>query len=223
MSGAHISPEKITKAIQLPAVWLAGLVLLVAAFLTAATQVENPSWLPAMFGVAAVASVIVFAGLILLLPRLRPHLQDDEYYADWLRRQEQRFESFSVEVTQNPTVPEVKTEASGEDGIEQRRLSLYQVSRGLFLVHTARPSRVPGQTMDIVVDLCQHLEGPLTYGTVERVTYQLGPKFPPGSIVKDRSTGFSLDISAYGPLLCLARVEFSDNCPPIEIYRYLDF
>ena len=110
------------------------------------------------------------------------------------------------------------------DERETRRCNIYEMNRGLFLVHTWRPSQEPGQIADVVISIAQHDEGPLTLGTVKSVEYHLGPKFFDRTIVKsDSSNRFRLEVSAYGPMLCLARVHFDDGTPSLELQRYIDF
>ncbi len=91
-------------------------------------------------------------------------------------------------------------------------------------VHTWRPSEVPGQEADIAITLYQHGEGPLTQSKVQSVEYHLGPKFFRYPVIKtDPTDNFRLDVSAYAPMLCLARVHFGDGRPPLELERYCDF
>lgn len=112
---------------------------------------------------------------------------------------------------------------------ERRRIEIYQRNRGLFLAHTWRPSTQPGQVADIVIYLRQHGDPehddcPLSRGLVRKVEYHLGPKFLDRTIVKrNRKRNFRLEVSAYGPMLCLARVHFEDGSPPVDLERYIDF
>ncbi|QOG03421.1 hypothetical protein [Flavobacterium sp. MDT1-60] len=85
MENHNIKPEKITKPIQLLAVWLIGLILIVSALLTAAGTIDQPSWLPAFFSISAVSIIPLFLALIFLLQtRFRPQMQEDEYYSKFL-------------------------------------------------------------------------------------------------------------------------------------------
>lgn len=96
----------------------------------------------------------------------------------------------------------------------------------MFLVHEWRPSEDPGQVADVVLYVRQH-PGPdelLTNAAIKSVEYHLGPKFSEKTIVKvDADDNFRLEMSAYGPLLCLARVNFEDGHPALLIQRYVDF
>jgi hypothetical protein len=112
---------------------------------------------------------------------------------------------------------------------EERRIELYRRSRGLFLAHTWRPSTQPEQVADIVIYLRQHGDPehedcPLSQALVSSVEYHLGPRFSNRTIVKkNRRRNFRLEVSAYGPMLCLARVHFIDGHAPVDLERYIDF
>jgi hypothetical protein len=72
---------------------------------------------------------------------------------------------------------------------EERRIKAYQDNRGLFLVHTWRPSEDPGEVADIVISVRQHPgeNQPLTDGHIKSVEYHLGPKFFNRTVVKTSS------------------------------------
>lgn len=107
---------------------------------------------------------------------------------------------------------------------ERRRVNIYEQNRGLFLAHTWQPSLKAGQVADIVIYLRQHGEGPLTQGIVKTVEYHLGPMFSNRTIVQTNGEeSFRLEVSAYGPMLCVAHVNFEDGSPPIHLERYIDF
>jgi len=107
---------------------------------------------------------------------------------------------------------------------EKEREELYRRNRGLFLVHRWQASSTPGQIADIQIELRQHGEGPLTQGLVKCVEYHLGPRFARHTLVQSNGEeNFRLEVSAYGPFLCLARVVFDDGSEPVELERYIDF
>jgi hypothetical protein len=86
MAERHIAPEKVTKPIQLLAAWLVGLIVVNASFLLAAQQIGSPSWAAGALVVAAIANVPIFiAALFLLQTKFRPQMQEDSYYAQYLR------------------------------------------------------------------------------------------------------------------------------------------
>jgi hypothetical protein len=107
---------------------------------------------------------------------------------------------------------------------EDRRIKRYEEHQGLFLIHTWKPSSKSGQVADIVISLWQHGDGPLNTNKIKSVEYHLGPKFFDHTVVKTNpKNGFRLEVSAYGPMLCLARVNFDDGTPSIDLERYIDF
>ncbi len=228
MTSPKIEPHKITRPFQLLAVWFAGLGVLVSAFLAAAVNVSNPTWLPGLFGITAVILVPLFIILIFVMQtKFREQLQDDPYYAEWLKRREAPFHDFKPENITPGTdeIPPGSPEALPDSqDLEKWRISRYEQNAGLFLVHIWRPSRLEGQVADIVIQLHQHREGPLTRGEVEKVEYNLGPKFFRAPVMKtNRNENFRLEVSAYGPMLCIARVFVRDRPKPIELERYINF
>lgn len=227
MSNVRIEPHKITKPFQLLAVWMAGLVLLVGTFIYGAVSITSPTWLSPMLCIGAFIIVITFAILIFIMQtKFRRELQDDPYYAEYLRRMSEEFKGFkpeNIQVTSAKKDIAVKEEESWEK-CEQRRIKIYDQNRGLFLVHSWRPSRIQGQIADITISLHQHGEGPLSQGKVKNVEYHLGPKFFNESVVKiNAKDNFRIDVSAYGPMLCLARINFSDGTSPLDLERYINF
>jgi len=223
MADPQIQPHRITKPIQLLAVWMAALVILVGLFFGAARFLTQPNWLPPLLTIAAVAFVPLFlAALFLLQTKFRPQLQEDAYYSEWLASQKKVFQDFEAE-----NLSGVKSErsllAGNAEGLEEVRVGKYKSSQGVFLVHSWRPSRQQGQVADIVLKLRQHGDGPLSAGLVDRVEYTLGPKFFQHPVVKtNREDSFRLEVSAYSPMLCVARV-WLENGSSIEVERYVDF
>jgi len=228
MTAPKIEPHRITRPIQLLAVWFAGLVLLVGVFLYAAGNVDDPTWLPALFGITAIVLVPLFIGLIFIMQtKFRQQLQDDPYYADWLKRCDAPFQGFepeNISLGTNKVPPGSPEALSDAQDLEKWRISRYGKNEGVFLVHTWRPSRITGQVADIVIQLHQHGEGPLPRGEVEKVEYNLGPNFFRGPVIKtNRDENFRLEVSAYGPMLCVARVFCRNRHEPIELERYINF
>ena len=86
------------------AVWFAGLVLLDGALLAGASRITNPPWIAAMLAISAVVFVPLFlVGVFLMQTRFRSQLQEDKYYAEWLKRQE---EPQSQAITAQPLTPQ---------------------------------------------------------------------------------------------------------------------
>lgn len=85
MEKKQITPERITKPIQLLGAWLVGLLSIDAAFLTAATNMDLASWQSGALTIAAILNVPIFIGaLFLLQTKFRPELQEDSYYSTYL-------------------------------------------------------------------------------------------------------------------------------------------
>jgi hypothetical protein len=83
-----ISPQQVTKPIQLLAAWLIGLISIDAAFLASAKVLTSPSWAPAALVVAAICNVPLFlVALFLLQTKFRPEMQEDSFYARYLEVQ----------------------------------------------------------------------------------------------------------------------------------------
>jgi hypothetical protein len=173
--------------------------------------------------VMGVILVILIAGFAVLIkfPQLRikgEHLYNYESGA---------FDDFEAEATQSG-VPADDAPQVGQD-LDVLRVREYEKNRGLFLVHTWRRSRKPGEVADIIIRLRQHRESStrpslLAEGKVERVRYELGRMFFKEPAVKrNKDDGFALEVSAYRPMLCRAEVEFNDGHPPIHLSRYIDF
>ncbi len=232
MSEPQIQPHRITKPIQLLAVWMAGLVLLVGSLLTGARFLMKPDWLPTFLAISAVALVPLFMGLLFLLQtKFRPQLQEDVYYSAYLDSQMRVFKDFEPENLLSdrlsaPPMEEMSAlarNAAAAPSLEGTRVGRYEKYQGVFLVHSWRPSRQQGQVADIVLKLRQHGDGPLSAGLVNRVEYALGPKFFQQPVVKtNREDSFRLEVSAYSPMLCVARVWLADGSS-IEVERYVDF
>jgi hypothetical protein len=163
--------------------------------------------------------------------KFRPQLQEDVYYAKWLATQAKVFENFAPEnllagkpgpPPEEPRLP-ADLALSGAGSIELVRVRRYEKYQGVFLVHSWRPSRQRGQVADIVLRLRQHGDGPLKAGLVDHVEYVLGPKFFEGPVVKrNREDDFRLEVSAYSPMLCVARVCLA-NGSSFDVERYADF
>jgi len=218
-----IEAHKITKPIQLMAVWFIALLLLDSAFLFAAVKVTHPSWLAPTLVISAIVFVPLFlVGVFLMQTVFRKELQEDQYYSAWLIRQEKIFSGFkaeNIEVVTNSTLQAIE-----DVDIETIRIRRYQEQQGLFLVHTWRPSMTPGQVADIIIWLHQHGDGPLSRNKIEKVEYQLGPKFFKSPQIKtNASEQYRIEVSAYGPMLCLAKVFVKGQIEPILLERYINF
>lgn len=125
----------------------------------------------------------------------------------------------SPSVVAEPTEPTPSWES-----LNQLRIDHYETNFGLFLVHDWVPSDEDGQVADVTLRLCQHGDGPLTRGEIQVVEYSLGPKFTNHSLVcTSAEDDYSVSVSMYGPMLCVAKVYFRDKRPAVVLERYVNF
>ena len=85
MEDQKFDPAKITRPIQLMAVWFLALLLLNSELLAAAKLIDDPSWLPPFLVISSVVLIPLFlSGIFLMQTVFRKELQDDPYYSKWL-------------------------------------------------------------------------------------------------------------------------------------------
>ena len=85
MEDNKIEPHKITKPIQLMAVWFVALLLIDSELLTAATFIKAPCWIPPLLVISAICFIPLFlVGIFLMQTVFRRELQEDPYYSKWL-------------------------------------------------------------------------------------------------------------------------------------------
>jgi hypothetical protein len=148
--------------------------------------------------------------------------------------QREQFEGVEVDAAQSRTaLPAPKLGNGAEDAnLDALRVGEdgeYARNRGLFLVHTWKPSKKPGEVADIVIRLREHRDtsarpSVLAEDKIDAVRYELGRMFSNEPFVKrDKEDGFALSVSAYKPMLCVAEVTFRDGHDPIILSRYIDF
>ena len=109
-----------------------------------------------------------------------------------------------------------------KDGVrEKERASIYSAQRGAMLVHKIYKSQKDGQLYDILIYLIPKKECNIIQ--VTSVDYYFG-KFWHNTIFTstDRSNGFAIATSAYGPFLCTAKINFNDGTSETA-YRFIDF
>lgn len=112
-------------------------------------------------------------------------------------------------------------DAVADDGTMARfRSGIYEECRGGMLVHQLQRSREPGQQYDVLIYLVPHKT---SFAGIAHVEYFFGRMW--GDRVfpsNDRSRGFPIVTSAYGPFLCAAKIHFNDG-ESVQVYRYVDF
>jgi hypothetical protein len=150
-----------------------------------------------------------------------------------VRAESRIFKNFVDESRQIPPESAAVSASEGGTSLRGERDRLYVDNRNLFLTHTWRPSVLKDQVADISVQLMEHVrrgpkagqastEQPLANGLIEKVRYDLGTSFRVFEKY-NADENFRLDISAYGPTLCVAEVYFKDRTSTIVLNRYLDF
>lgn len=101
------------------------------------------------------------------------------------------------------------------------RFEYYAKTHGVMLVHRLFQSNADDQLYDILIYVIPH--GTNSLAGVVRVEYFFGKQW--GNQIfpsENRSRGFSLVTSAFGPFLCTAEVIFNDGSK-VMLYRYIDF
>ncbi|KAB8155147.1 hypothetical protein EZY14_004480 [Kordia sp. TARA_039_SRF] len=101
------------------------------------------------------------------------------------------------------------------------RANVYKLHRGAMLTHKIFKSKKDGQLYDILIYVIPNKSSNLIQ--VKSVEYYFG-KFWGHKIFtsNDRSNGFAIATSAYGPFLCTAKINFNDGKSEL-VYRYIDF
>lgn len=88
MQKPDIVPDKINNPMQLMAAWFVMLVLLVSILLGGAASISEPSWASGYLVISSTVLIfLVLLSVFLMLTIYRPHLQDSEKYALWLKDQ----------------------------------------------------------------------------------------------------------------------------------------
>jgi hypothetical protein len=107
--------------------------------------------------------------------------------------------------------------------LETQRILEYQNNAGLFLVHIWRPSKLKGQVADIRISVYQHGQGSLTMNQIDYIEYELGRNFFKNPVIKrNEQDDYALDVSAYAPMLCIAKIVLKDK-KTLILKRYIDF
>jgi len=107
MNNHKITPEKVTRPMQLLAAWLTGLVIVDGSFLLTAVQIQQRAWIAGVLVIAAILNVPLFLLCIYRLQtKFRPEMQEDSYYSRYLDKK------YSVGVS---SVESIDVEKRAED------------------------------------------------------------------------------------------------------------
>ena len=105
----------------------------------------------------------------------------------------------------------------------EQREQYYQPNRLLMLVHRVSPSSQPGMLYDVLLYLVPHPGTDATLLSVKEVEYYFGKSWDRSIFTSvDRSRGFPIATSAYGPFVCTAEIQFTDG-ERVMVSRYVDF
>jgi hypothetical protein len=115
----------------------------------------------------------------------------------------------------------------------ESRDAIYRLQKNIFLVHRAiKTSELHERNGLPIYDISIYLVGHKNYGAlndVKYVEYYLGEyfksplsKYGAKFVVKNSKDGFAVRTTAYGPVLCQARIYFHDGTSVIA-NRYIDF
>jgi hypothetical protein len=122
MGNQKITPEKITRPIQLLAAWLVGLIAINGTFLVTATSLVQGGWERSALIIAAIANVPIFlAAFFLLQTRFRAELQEDSFYHQYLNKKTNRVVSVRKKSPQDPQIQAMKIEIKAlQEIVEQQ-------------------------------------------------------------------------------------------------------
>lgn len=218
MKNSKIKPEKIIKPIQLLAAILLFTILVIGVFITAANSIKEPPWIsPVLIIVSIIIVIIVLIMIYRMQTKYRPEMLSGDEYLRYTYNQN-KFKNFHPANLGNNEFEKID-----DSSLEEQRISEYQKNRGLFLTHIWRPSKIKDQVADIAIELYQHGQGPLSFNQVESVEYELGRKFFDKPVItKNKSNNFAIEVSAYAPMLCIAKVNLKEQ-KSIILTRYIDF
>ena len=203
----NLSPHLVTHPVALAAVGVIAVIFLSAL---------GASWYAYL--IVFLILIAVFAALI-RYPHLR--MEGDHLYNAATRED---FKGFRSDATER-----IPSQPGTHSNLDALRVEEYERNCGLFLVHRWRSSEKQGQVADVIIRLKEHRDtstrpSVLEEGKVESVRYELGRRFFEEPVLKHNSRDdFSLEVSAYHPVLCLAEVRFNDGHDPVRLSRYIDF
>lgn len=170
--------------------------------------------------------LLVFIALALFRREIREVFQN----LSWRLRTGAALKLFSVELGQSYVSPSIEI-GNDETALEHRtdtdeerwrqREQYYKPNRNIHLVHRLAPSTKSGMLYDIQLYLVPHREA--TLSNVSKVEYYFGRHWGRQVFTSiDRSRGFPITTSAFGPFMCTAKLFFTDG-ETVIINRYVDF
>jgi hypothetical protein len=122
---------------------------------------------------------------------------------------------------------------AAETELLEKRTAVYAAQKNIFVVHRVRPTgEYFSENKHPVFEVLIYLYPHKSYGKlndVKKVEYYFGHYFGRSQstngtkyIVENGSDAFAVKVTAYGPMLCEARIVFHDGTEVVT-NRYLDF
>lgn len=133
------------------------------------------------------------------------------------------FELESLKVTQENNFKNFNFQVSDDINNQHanERLAIYKNQRFVMPVHKIFKSQKEGQLYDVLIYMLPHGNNNLIQ--VVSVEYSFGKSWDNKIFQSnDRSNGFAISTSAYGPFVCIVKIHFNDNTS-ILLHRYIDF
>ena len=171
--------------------------------------------------------LLVFIALVLFRKEIRQVFQN----LSWRLRTGATLKLFSLELGgQSYVSPSFETDKD-ETALEHRtdtaeerwrqREQYYKPNRNIHVVHRLAPSTQSDMLYDIQLYLMPHRDA--TLSNVSKVEYYFGRHWGRQIFTSiDRSRGFPITTSAFGPFMCTAKLFFTDG-ETVIINRYVDF
>lgn len=81
-----LAADKIKQPFQLLAAWLVAMIATSSAFLTAAANIQTPTWIPGALAIAAILNVPMFTWFLYRMQtKFRVQMQDDSYFSEHMK------------------------------------------------------------------------------------------------------------------------------------------
>jgi hypothetical protein len=133
------------------------------------------------------------------------------------------FELQGLRVSTGSGIPNINIKSQNDIDCQRsnEREDFYAAHRGIMTVHKVYKSREQDQLYDVLIYQIPHNSANLIQ--LAQVEYSFGKMW--GNMIyvaSDRSTGFAVATSAYGPFVCSAKLVFNDGASS-TIFRYIDF
>lgn len=178
----------------------------------------------------ALPSILWVLLVLVALLLFRREIRDVFQNLSWRLRTGAALKLFSLELGQSYVSPSIDTNKDEtllkhridtDEARWHQREQYYKPNRNIHLVHRLAPSAKSGMLYDIQLYLVPHREA--TLSNVSKVEYYFGRHWGKQIFTSiDRSRGFVISTSTFGPFMCTAELHFTDG-ETVIINRYVDF